>query len=145
MPKHWLLHFPQCIVWDWQMGRRTDMLTHFWCAGLRSAALSCFSPWLASVAVGGGQTRCKTGSADRQTGSERWTVGQVLPSVSSWHSWPDCLCSGCVWWHYRLTHRETDSEEVRNMLLIFNSVLLQIFAKYYNIVLRDTSGFGFSQ
>lgn len=40
---------------------------------------------------------------------------------------------------------QTDSVEVRNMLLILNSVLLQIFIKYYNIILRDTSGFGFSQ
>lgn len=37
---------------------------------------------------------------------------------------------------------QTDSVEVRNML---NSVLLQILIKYYNIILRDTSGFGFSQ
>lgn len=40
---------------------------------------------------------------------------------------------------------QTHSVKVRNMLLIFNSVLPHIFTKYYNIVLRDTSGFGFSQ
>lgn len=137
VPKHSLLHFPQCTVWD--------MLTHFWCAGRRSAALSCFSPWLASVAVGGGQTRRKTGSTDRQTDRKQamdsWTALTlcfILAQLARLSLQRLCMVT-------LQADTQTDSVEVRNMLLILNCVLLQIFIKYYNIVLRDTSGFGFSQ
>lgn len=86
--------------------------THFWSSELRSAARSCSSPGLASVAAKHTEKTRLDQCLIQQSTSQRIKaqlllfihkkpflspLSPLLPFVSSWHSWPVCLDSGCGW------------------------------------------------